>query len=239
LNSPFLLYHKIDHPTPDVKVRGAFTSPRRFEKQLAYLKRRGARFYTASELVEHYLQLGHFPERGVALTFDDGWKDNYRYAFPLLRRFGVPATIFLVPSCLGATTDRVTAEGEAPREHLSRENAIEMARAGIEMGSHSFSHPLLDQLRPDAIEDEMVRSKKYVEELTDRECKVFAYPAGFFNDSCRDIARRAGYIAAFSTCYGQADGSDAYALNRTEILRRDRLPWRFAAKVRPFLRHRA
>ena len=119
---PVLLYHKIDYPTADVRIKGAFTSPRVFERQLAYLHRSGFEFLTASELLTRLLNQGLFPPKTVAITFDDGWKDNYVNAFPILRKYGVPATIFIVPSLVGETSDQVTADGEGPREHASADD---------------------------------------------------------------------------------------------------------------------
>ena len=232
MNSPVLLYHKIDRPTPDVKIRGAFTSPRRFERQMSYLKRNEFRFYTASGIADFYSDHGHFPDRGVCVTFDDGWKDNHTHAFPILKRFEIPATIFLVPSCVGRLTDQVTADGEGPREHLSEDDVREMSSTGIEFGSHSMNHKLFDRTEPKEIEDEVLGSKKYIEDLLQADCRVFAYPAGFYTDFAQDAIRRAGYAAAFSTIYGPEDGSDIFALNRSEILRRHGYPFRFARKVR-------
>ncbi|HEX8491995.1 MAG TPA: hypothetical protein VF658_04080, partial [Pyrinomonadaceae bacterium] len=79
---PVLLYHKIDWPAPDSRVRGGFTPPARFARQMAYLKKKGFVFYTASELIEHFREHREFPQNGITLTFDDGWKDNYTNAFP-------------------------------------------------------------------------------------------------------------------------------------------------------------
>ena len=186
-------------------------------------------------MVLHYREHGRFPERGVAITFDDGWKDNYLNAFPVLKKSGIKATIFLVTGCIGRTTDQVTADGEGPREHLSEAEIVEMSRNGIEMGSHSFDHPLMDKLQASEIESQMVRSRRSIEELTQVACNVFAYPAGFFTGEAKRIAKDAGYISAFSTCYGPEQPVDLFALNRTEILRRDRYPFRFSRKIRPLL----
>jgi peptidoglycan/xylan/chitin deacetylase (PgdA/CDA1 family) len=232
VESPVLLYHKIDRPTSDVKIRGAFTSPRRFARQMSYLKQRGFKFFSASEFVAYYLEHQKFPERGVCVTFDDGWKDNYIYAFPVLRDLHIPATVFLVTSCIGETTSKVTATGEGPREHLSADDIREMSEGGIEFGSHSMNHKLFDRVEADEVASEVCDSKKYLENLLQQDCRVFAYPAGFHTEFARDAVRRAGYVAAFSTVYGSDDNPDLFALNRSEILRRHGQPFRFGRKMR-------
>jgi peptidoglycan/xylan/chitin deacetylase (PgdA/CDA1 family) len=229
---PVIFYHKIDRASRDAKIRGAFTSPRRFELQMVYLKKLGVDFLTASELAARFVSDGKFPPRSIAVTFDDGWKDNYINAFPILQRLGITATIFLVPSCLGRTTDTVTAEGEGPREHLSLDDVREMAAAGIEMGSHTMNHCLLDRADDPVIEAEVTGAKNFIEDLVQRECTAFAYPAGFFTPAAKEIVRRAGHTVAFSTHYGPADENDLLALNRVEIFRRDRRPFAFSRKVR-------
>lgn len=229
---PVLLYHKIDLPTSDVRIRGAFTSPRKFARQIEFLKKKGFEFYTASELVRAFIANGEFPPKAIAITFDDGWKDNYLHAFPVLKKFGVKATIFLVPACIGQNTDRVTADGEGPREHLSEAEIAEMSRYGIEFGSHSMNHKLFDQISPAEIEYEVTESKKFIENRWQKECAVFAYPAGFYNDFAKEEIKKAGYAAAFSTVYGAEDKMDIYALNRTEILRKDGRPFRFGKKIK-------
>lgn len=230
---PVLAYHKIDEPTADIKLRGAFTSPKNFSKQIGYLKKRDFQFYTASELIDFYNKNGAFPPKAVTLTFDDGWKDNYRNAFPILKEFGVKATIFLVSSCVGQTSAKVVADGEKEREHLSLENILEMSNYGIEFGSHTLNHKLLNQISPPEIEFEVEESKKEIENLLQKPCRVFAYPAGFFTETAQTAVKRAGYIAAFSTIYGIDKNIDLYALNRIEILRRNRFIFQFARAVKP------
>lgn len=229
---PSLLYHKIDLPTADVKIRGAFTVPQKFERQIAYLKKKGFEFYTTSELISFYRANAEFPPRAIAVTFDDGWKDNYQHAFPVLKKYGAKATIFLVTSCIGQNTDKVTAEGEGRREHLSEKDILEMSENGIEFASHSLSHALFHQIGNQEIEAEVTESKQIIENLTQKECSTFAYPAGFFTDFAKEAVRKAGYQAAFSTVYGPENNWDIYALNRVEILRRDSFPFRYGKKIK-------
>ena len=229
---PALLYHKIDLPTADVKIRGAFTAPQKFERQIAYLKKKGFEFLATSELIKFYRENGEFPPRAIAITFDDGWKDNYQNAFPVLKKYGARATIFLVTSCIGQNTDRVTAEGEGRREHLSEIDILEMAAGGIEFASHSLNHALFNQIGNEEIEREVTESKKIIENLTQKDCSTFAYPAGFFTDFAKQAIKKAGYEAAFSTVYGTENDWDIYALNRVEILRRDSFPFRYGKKIK-------
>lgn len=230
---PVIQYHKIDTAPGDALVRGGYTPPARFARQLAYLKRQGAVFYTASELIEYYRERGSFPPKGIAVTLDDGWRDNYTHAFPVLRELGVKATIFLVSACIGEVSARAQAQGESGRAHLLREEILEMSRHGIEFGSHSLNHELLHQIPLAAVKLEVEQAKREIEDLLQKPCKVFAYPAGYFSREAQRVIEDAGHIAAFSTVYGPTDHLDLYALNRTEILRRDRFLFQFARKLRP------
>jgi peptidoglycan/xylan/chitin deacetylase (PgdA/CDA1 family) len=229
---PVIQYHMIDRPTPHSRVRGGFTPPERFARQMRDLKSAGFVAYTAGELVDYYLARGHFPHRGIAITFDDGCRDNYTYAFPVLKALGFKATIFLVPSVIGQISAKPLAEGEAPRAHLSVQEIREMADYGIEFGSHTMNHKLLHQLSPQDVQYEISAAKAQIEDLLQKPCKPLAYPAGFFNQTVEKIVAAAGHTCAFSTVHGPQDSLDLYALNRIEILRRDRFLWQFRRKLR-------
>ncbi|KXK04242.1 MAG: putative xylanase/chitin deacetylase [Acidobacteria bacterium OLB17] len=231
MTSPFLLYHKIDRPTPDVKIRGAFTPPKAFARQLAILAKSGFSFATAGEMAAYFRQAGEFPKRTVAITFDDGWKDNLTFALPILREYNAKATIFLVTSCLGKTTDLVTADGEGPRQHLSADDVRAMTADGIEFGSHTHTHRHLHKLDPAETRDELKTSKDVIEDLTQKECVSFAYPAGFFDQAAKEEVQNAGFKIAFTTVYSHGNGPDLFELPRTEILRRDRFLFRFRRKI--------
>ncbi len=150
----------------------------------------------------------------------------------MLKRLGIKATIFLIPSCIGQTSAKAQAEGESGREHLSREEILEMSRHGIEFGSHSMNHRLLHEIAPPDAEFEIEESKRQLENLLEKPCKVFAYPAGFFTPHVKSVLERSGHVAAFTTVYGPSDHIDLYALNRIEILRRDRFLFQFGRKLK-------
>jgi len=200
---------------------------------MRYLKRRNYEFYTASELIYFYNENGTFPPKAITLTFDDGWKDNYTNAFPIMKALGIRATIFLVPSCIGEMSAKVVADGESERRHFSREDILEMSEYGIEFGSHTLNHKLLHQVSDEEVEFEVMESKKVIENILCKPCRVFAYPAGFFTDAAQEAVKRAGYIAAFSTVYGEQENINLYALNRIEILRRNRFLFQFARTIKP------
>jgi len=231
---PVIQYHMIDLPSPGARVRGGFTPPKRFAKQMKYLKSRGYSFFTASELIEYYLERRQFPPCGLTITFDDGCLDNYANAFPVLRELGIKATMFIVPSCIGETNSKALAEGEPPRPHVSREQILEMSRFGIEFGSHSMNHRLFHQISRSDVQYEVESSKRFLEDLLQRPCNAFAYPAGYYTEEAERIIQSAGHICAFSTTYGPKGHIDLYAINRTEIFRRDRFLFQFARRLKPF-----
>jgi peptidoglycan/xylan/chitin deacetylase (PgdA/CDA1 family) len=231
---PVIQYHMIDVPSPDSRVRGGFTPPKRFAKQMKYLKSHGYSFFTALELIEYYLERRQFPPRGLTITFDDGCLDNYTNAFPVLRELEIKATMFIVPSCVGETNSKALAEGEPPRPHVSREQILEMSRFGIEFGSHSMNHRLFHQIPKSDVQYEVESAKGFIEDLLQKPCKTFAYPAGYYTSEAERIIESAGHICAFSTTYGPKDRIDLYAVNRAEIFRRDRFLFQFVRKVRPF-----
>lgn len=235
---PVIQYHMIDQPTTQSRVRGGFTPPARFARQMRDLKSAGFVSYTAGELIDYYLARGQFPDRGIAITFDDGCRDNYTHAFPVLKQLGLKATIFLVPSVIGQISAKPLAEGEAPRPHLAAQEIREMAQHGIEFGSHTMNHQLLHQLSPQEVQYEISAAKQQIEDLLQKPCKPLAYPAGFFNQTVEKIVAAAGHTCAFSTVHGPRNTLDLYALNRIEILRSDRFMWQFRRKVRAASTHR-
>lgn len=159
-----------------------------------------------------------FPERSFVLTFDDGYESLYTEVFPILQRYGFLATVFLVAGFCNKDNQWPGQPSMIPRmKLLTWEQINEMARFGIEFGSHTFNHPRLDHLPASALYDEIVLPKVVLESYLGRPVTVFAYPYGRYTDSVKDMVRSA-YEAACSTRPGLVKpNSDRYTLERVEI----------------------
>ncbi len=172
-----LMYHSIADEAPT----GMNTPPEKFDAQLAWLKKQGYDFCTVSEL------LTTSKSKAIAITFDDGFANNYHNAFPLLKKYQAKATIYLAPEI--ATIDK-----------LSTAQITEMQDSGlIEFGAHSMTHINLLQTATDPARQEIIGSKQQVEALTGHACLSFAYPFGRFSDETVELVKAAGFVSAVTT----------------------------------------
>jgi peptidoglycan/xylan/chitin deacetylase (PgdA/CDA1 family) len=190
----------------------------RFRAQLATLRRRGYEFVTASDFLARFT--GGAPPTGVcALTFDDGTRDNIEVLPEILREFEAQATIFACPGMLGQAHPDY-----APRVRMRVLTESELrdlaALEFIEVGSHTNAHKDLGQASGAEAYDEMVSSKRALEEIIGRDVLSFAYPNGRYSSECPDAARRAGYTVAL-TC-GARGSWLPYELRRESISSLDR-----------------
>jgi peptidoglycan/xylan/chitin deacetylase (PgdA/CDA1 family) len=189
-----LAYHGVGRPNGDPKR--LLTSPEHFESQIRFLKRRGYRFLTAEELLEE-----GGAEAGVAaLTFDDGFQNWLTEALPLLERLGVRGTFYVSPGRFGAQHRSV--EGEGGRL-LEAEGVRTLVGAGMEVGSHSMSHPDLRQLDNGELAAELRDSKTALEGITGAPCRTFAYPYGLYDERVTQAVAEAGYELAFAWLPGE------------------------------------
>jgi peptidoglycan/xylan/chitin deacetylase (PgdA/CDA1 family) len=106
-----------------------------------------------------------------------------------------------------------------------------MSKFGIEFGSHTMNHRLLHTIPMADVKFEVESSKRVLEGLLQTPCKTFAYPAGHYNAEVERVIEAAGHICAFTTVYGPRDRIDLFAMNRMEILRRDRFLCQFRSKI--------
>lgn len=192
-----------------------------FEEQLAWLKRQGYRAVTLAQLMTEPLVKG---ERVVCLTFDDGYADNYTLAFPLLKKYGFVATMFLVSDYVSTDhifywdVPKLTAQADpAWYRLLTWEQVAEMVDYGIEMGSHTCTHPELTKVTAEQCLTEMTRSRQDLGARLGREIVSFCYPRGDLNRSVIQMAEKAGYSGAVvtPTCAGIPLGP--YTLRRIGI----------------------
>lgn len=193
-----LLYHHIapsGHLPRDAERAQAegwrFThSPAAFEWQLRELARRGHRFLSLPDLLTELGQPGGERPNSVAVTFDDGWIDNFEFALPILKNLGVSATFFVT-----------TAHLRLPRPDGSRMAAgqlRDLAAQGFTVGSHTRNHPDLTSLSVAQAREELAGSKADLEQVLGAPIDLLAYPGGGFNARVVELARETGYRAACS-----------------------------------------
>lgn len=209
---PVLTYHALDERP------SAISMPlKTFEWQMAELHRWGFQVISLSQLVRSIDTGATLPGRSVVIAFDDGFESVYTRAFPVLQRFGFPATVFLVPGYCGKLNDWPSQPASAPRLPLMNWSQIrELGRHGFDFGGHTFSHPRLDRVPPEALEWEILESKNDIEEHLGETVELFAYPYGRRNDASEGLVRRA-YSGACTTRLALAGPkSDPLSLERVD-----------------------
>ena len=201
-----LTYHSISNEIePDETV-----TPEEFEKQLQYIKE-NYKVISLEEAVE-YIQTDIKKISGsIVITFDDGYSDNYRYAYPLLNKHNFPATIFLVSDFIN----------DKEGKYLSQSQIHEMKSNNISFGSHTVSHRILTGLRNEEIIREIRGSKDILESQLGQKINSFAYPVGTmvdFNDEIIKTVKASKYAYACSNVYGiNGNNTDIFALKRIGI----------------------
>jgi peptidoglycan/xylan/chitin deacetylase (PgdA/CDA1 family) len=178
----------------------------------------------------------------AAITFDDAFRSVFEYGFPILRRLGVPATLFVPTDYIDADAGFLDwpgidawRHGPAERElvPMSWSEIGELADAGWEIGSHTGSHPHLTQIDAAALADELVRSKAECERQLSRPCPSVAYPYGDLDGRVVAAAARAGYITA-AALPDKLDARDPMQWPRVGVYHVDD-DRRFRLKVSPAL----
>ncbi|NMC60331.1 MAG: polysaccharide deacetylase family protein [Candidatus Methanofastidiosa archaeon] len=162
----------------------------------------------------------------VSITFDDGYEDNYEFAFPILEELEIPATIFFAPKYAGLVPPDIANVYRGLR-FFGWEQAREMAKPVISIQSHSFSHCNLGEVPLRQAEEELRVSKTLIEEKLYQEVFAFAYPwgqKGYISESVSEVAIRLGYRMGFTTIWGKVtDRNNSMLLPRIEISSTDTL----------------
>lgn len=193
---PILTYHSIDGTGGPTSV-----SPEVFAHQMQQVHASGYKSLTLGQLGAH-VPGGTRPH--VALTFDDGYENQFTEAFPILQKYGLTATIFIITGRMGALNDWET-DRRIPRlKHLDERQIREMSEYGIEFGSHSCTHPDLTALTPERARNEIETSKRVLEDLLGTRVTSFCYPFGAVNERVRTQVAEAGFSHACTLEYGMS-----------------------------------
>jgi len=214
LQVPILMYHYVSKPP---KGAGAIrvdlsVPPERFEEHLQYLRDEGYATITLRDLCLA-LQMWHpLPERPIIITIDDGYRDAYTDAFPLLLKYGFRGTFFLITSFI---------DEERP-EHLTWQQVIEMDAAGMDMEAHSYTHPDLRNQSVDYLVWQILGPKEAIEARTHKPVCFFAYPSGKYDQQVIKVLRSANYWGAVTLHAGAEHRSDGmFDLTRIRVRGQD------------------
>lgn len=235
---PVLMYHHVNPQGSFINVR-----PETFELHMRYLKKKGFTAIHTGEFSDILTGRAAAPRRPVMITFDDGWLDNWVFAFPVLRKYGMRAVIFLVTGHIAGQGRRhrsdeesvaalpphreakaLVERGRTGEVMLSWDEAAEMKDSGlVEFHSHTHTHQRWDKLIPDrdgrnaALRGDLVAAKELLEKKG-MKGDALCWPQGFYDDDYRGIAGSLGYRMMFTTEAGtNGPGAELSRIRRIVI----------------------
>jgi peptidoglycan/xylan/chitin deacetylase (PgdA/CDA1 family) len=209
---PILVYHSVNND------KGTFfVSPENFAKQMEHIKKNGYEAIALDELAVNIKNKKFFKRNKVVITFDDGYKDNFQYAYPVLKKLRFPATIFLITDFIDK---KFTGEG---KEFMNWDEVMIMSKDRISFGGHTKTHFYLGFIEDEkAAFEEIEGSKKAIEEKIGMSVNYFCYPSGGFCQRTKELVMQAGYKGACTTNRGFADfNSYVYELKRIKVTNSD------------------
>jgi len=197
---PIMMYHNVNYAD---EPKANTVSPENFERHMAFLKEHNYQVLSLDDLVEKIKSGKRISHKSVVVTFDDGYEDNYSYAFDILQKYEIPATIFIPSDLIGT------------KGYLVWDQVKEMLGQGIHFGSHTRHHTYLPNIPAAGQKEEIEGSKHILEEELGVEINHFAYPIGGFSEQIKGMVREAGYKSACATNRGyDRMNKDVFELNR-------------------------
>jgi peptidoglycan/xylan/chitin deacetylase (PgdA/CDA1 family) len=208
-----LCYHIVEGPRdPRMEI-----SRDTFRQQMRYLEMTGYNVIPLRHLHEFVIgKRASLPKNAIVITIDDGWRSTFTEVFPEMQRRKWPFTVFIYPNIIGKTSNAMTWD-----------QIRKMAKAGVDVQSHSFSHGFLSRGRQRSrseaeyaewLQRELVKSKEVLEKETGKKVQFLAYPYGDYDQNVAERAGKAGYAAALTCNFGKVTkGSDPLLMRRVVI----------------------
>ncbi len=216
---PILMYHQIDIPAPrGTSFRSLTVHPKSFKRQMFWMRKLGYRGLSMRDLMP-YLK-GELNGKVFGITFDDGFRNVFQHALPVLTQLGFTSTNYLVANQFdgGNVWD---AQNNVPFSPLmSQTEAREWTQAGQEVGSHTLDHVHLLDLSFEQARHQIAHSRHMLSEAVNAEVTAFCYPYGQFSPEHADLVIKAGYRSATTTQRGLARAKDSpFLLPRVGVWR--------------------
>ena len=184
---PILCYHKIAVPPPRARIKGLYLEPNLFRQQIQELAAESFSFVSPAEQDQ---------AQAIAITFDDGFRNNLEAALPVMQEAGCRAINFLVADRIGKTSDWEAREGGEADSLMDESQVREWLAAGNWIGAHTCTHPRLSQLSRAQAKEEIQASKKKLEDKFGLRIDHFAYPFGDYNQETIELVQEAGFQTA-------------------------------------------
>ncbi len=212
-----LTYHNVSYPPPKAKLKTLYVKPSSFKRQIRLLELFGYNFSNSDAVLRK-----EKPKKGILLTFDDAYLDFWEHAFPILKELNLPALVFVPASLVGKFNQWDYIKLNVKKPIMGWEHLRELIKAGVEIGSHTLTHPYLSKIPRQKAKVEIEDSKKLLEDKLSIEVKAFCYPYGDYNPEIRDMVQEAGYLMAFTTKSGSVEDSpNPFEIRRITVFGND------------------
>lgn len=205
---PIIYYHHVSNKTkfPNYMELGMNVPEALLDQQVKYLADNGFNTITLDDLYQSFYKGKPLPPKPVILTFDDGYRDNYEHAFPILKKYKKMGTFFVISGFVGN------------KNYMTREQLKEMSDSGMEIEPHAKSHPDLTKADVMKITVEIALSKAEIEKITGKPANFMAYPFGKYNEKVINVLKSQGYLLAATIRGGKdQDNSKPYELKRYPV----------------------
>ena len=203
---PVLMYHVIADPPSSAQLPELYVGPKTFDQQMEALKKQGYTGVSLNQVYGAWFKGGELPEKPVVVSFDDGYRSQYVYARPELRKLGWPGVLSAIAGRIGR-----------PNAELSNQMVQSMINDGWELDSHTINHVDVSQASGAQLQDEVSGSRKMLQQRFHQPVNFFCYPSGRYDAQAIQAVRAAGYLGATTTDEGLASKSEPYTLERIRV----------------------
>lgn len=233
---PVLMYHHVNPVGSFINVK-----PTNFDRQMKFLKNLGYQTINTRDYLEIIKEKIKIPKKTVMITFDDGWLDNWLYAYPILKKYGLKAVIFITTSLITQNKKRSLDNNNLLFDHkdclekiktgksseimLSWDEIEEMENSGIiDIQSHSHTHQRWDKIfnnleeLKEFIFNDLKTSKDTIEKRLNKICHALCWPWGIYDENYINLAKEVGFNLCFTTEKGTNPiNVDLYRIKRIAI----------------------
>ncbi len=225
-----LMYHNIGRPPRGVKNAGVYVTPEMFKFQMWYLNFAGFNVVPLNDIAD-FIGGKVTGRKIVALTFDDGYQDFYENAYPVLRAYKFPSTVFIVTDLVGKENVWDHKDVNARKSLMGWETIQRLKKEGVTFGAHTRTHPFLSGLSAESARDEIYNSKLKIEEQLQLPVGLFCYPYGNYDSETVEAVKDAGYKLAVTTKRGLVRKGDNIFEVRRSFIRTHTNPFLFLCRL--------